>query len=191
MKSKIRILVTHQVHFLKDVSRILYLDDGEIKFKGNYQELLKSGMNMALSINNSENEKPILNRFNSLIHEVESSKLPVDRKSHRQISENSAQAIQDEKISDHILNIVSSQYLEMSRSSLLVNTETKIPNEIKSNQNDDNYDSEITNFGLINWKTYFVYFKLGSGVIGAAFNFIFFIIAQFAVVGSDYWVSNW
>jgi hypothetical protein len=84
------------------------------------------------------------------------------------------------------LNIVSSQYLELSKSSLIINSEPKAPIG-----NDENLNSEINKFGLINWKTYFIYFKLGSGIIGSSFNFLLFILAQFAIVASDYWVSNW
>ncbi len=169
------------------------MNDGEIKFYGSYQELIKSGISVSMSINKIENERPMLNRFNSLINEVESSKLLGERKSDRQISENSNnKSIQDEKKDDsiHVLNLVSSQYLELSKSSLFMNLEAKVPTEIKINQNDENLDNEINKFGLINWKTYFIYFKLGGG-IASIFNFLLFMLAQFAVVASDYWVSNW
>jgi hypothetical protein len=49
LKDKMRILVTHQVQFLPEVNRIVYLNEGEIKFKGSYKELLlNSEINLEL-----------------------------------------------------------------------------------------------------------------------------------------------
>ena len=40
-------MVTHQVHHLaSNVNQILFLVDGEIKFRGNFSDLIASGVNM-------------------------------------------------------------------------------------------------------------------------------------------------
>jgi ABC-type multidrug transport system ATPase subunit len=44
MKNKSIILVTHQMHFIKANSKILYLSGGECLAIGNFDELLKSGI---------------------------------------------------------------------------------------------------------------------------------------------------
>ncbi len=41
LADKIRILVTHQVHFLSNANQIIYLSGGQMKFKGPYADLLK------------------------------------------------------------------------------------------------------------------------------------------------------
>lgn len=46
MKNKIRILVTHQVHHLTKVDKIILLNNGEIKLIGTYNDLVESGVNM-------------------------------------------------------------------------------------------------------------------------------------------------
>jgi ABC-type multidrug transport system ATPase subunit len=56
LKKKIRILVTHHVHYLKKANQIILLENGEIKTKGNYDELMSSEKNMNL-INNIEIER--------------------------------------------------------------------------------------------------------------------------------------
>ena len=42
LASKIRILVTHQVHFLTSADQIIYLNNGEMKFKGVFTELFSA-----------------------------------------------------------------------------------------------------------------------------------------------------
>ena len=59
LKEKTCILVTHQLHVLSKADRILYLDDGEIKFLGNYLELQQTELDLSkiLSSNNEESSK--------------------------------------------------------------------------------------------------------------------------------------
>jgi hypothetical protein len=45
--------------------------------------------------------------------------------------------------------------------------------------------------GLLSWKTYFDYFRVGSGILGAFLNFFIFIVSHALLVGSDYWISRW
>ncbi len=42
LSDKIRILVTHQVHYLSTANQIIYLSSGQIKFEGMYADLLNS-----------------------------------------------------------------------------------------------------------------------------------------------------
>jgi ABC-type transport system involved in cytochrome bd biosynthesis fused ATPase/permease subunit len=46
LQNKIRVLVTHQCHFLTNVGKIIILNNGEITFTGNYNDLLKSGIDI-------------------------------------------------------------------------------------------------------------------------------------------------
>jgi hypothetical protein len=57
-------------------------------------------------------------------------------------------------------------------------------------QQADQFEEKRT-FGAMNWKTYFVYFKVGGGILGSVFVFFMFIASQAAVVLGDYWLSNW
>ena len=66
LSSKIRILVTHQVHFLTNVAKIIVLDNGEIKFIGNFNQLVKFGVNMEMITQNEYESTNKMERKNSL-----------------------------------------------------------------------------------------------------------------------------
>jgi len=51
--------------------------------------------------------------------------------------------------------------------------------------------NEKQQVGLLSSKTYFNYFRIGGGFLGAWFCIALFLIAQLSIVISDYWVSNW
>lgn len=59
LKEKTVILVTHQVHFIKDASKIVIMEDGRIEHQGTFQELQESGVNInqMLEKKNHEPEK--------------------------------------------------------------------------------------------------------------------------------------
>lgn len=43
----------------------------------------------------------------------------------------------------------------------------------------------------MSWKTFFNYFRVGGGYIGAILILLFFVVGQLLVVSADYWVSSW
>ena len=48
-------MVTHQVHFLTNVNKIILLNNGEIKLAGTYDELINAGIEMnMLGLNETE-----------------------------------------------------------------------------------------------------------------------------------------
>jgi len=51
--------------------------------------------------------------------------------------------------------------------------------------------NEKQQVGLLSSKTYFNYFRIGGGFLGAWFCIALFIFSQLIVVLSDYWVSYW
>lgn len=46
LANKTRILVTHQLHILPLVDRILYLENGEVRFFGSYEDIKNAGLNL-------------------------------------------------------------------------------------------------------------------------------------------------
>ena len=57
MKNKIRVLVTHQIHYLTEANKIILLDDGKIKAQGSYDEIVNSGIDMNQMFDELETEK--------------------------------------------------------------------------------------------------------------------------------------
>ena len=54
LKSKIRILVTHQVHHLERADQILIFNDGDLSAKGTFKELNEQGFNLNSLLNTSD-----------------------------------------------------------------------------------------------------------------------------------------
>ncbi|ORY40399.1 P-loop containing nucleoside triphosphate hydrolase protein [Rhizoclosmatium globosum] len=61
LKSRTRLLVTHQLHFLPECDYILFLKDGEIVERGTYQELLDAKRDFAamISVHGSEQQDTV------------------------------------------------------------------------------------------------------------------------------------
>lgn len=56
---KTRILVTHQVHFLKDADWIVILDKGKIAYQGTYKNIANSKLDLAKMVEQPPEEKPL------------------------------------------------------------------------------------------------------------------------------------
>nr|QNH67887.1 ATP-binding cassette transporter subfamily C member 4 X4 [Brachionus rotundiformis] len=172
LKSKIRILVTHQVHHLaSNVSEILYLVDGQIKFRGNFTDLIASGVNMDM-IEEQGNE---------------------DTKSCRSRNQSKTENFSDSYINDSadakLLN--SSHFSDLNSSSLMLNNVVHQETNPLPEYNENKDFEEKRIYGVMSWKTYFNYFRAGGGLFGAIFNFLVYLISQSLIVGADYWVSYW
>lgn len=58
LKEKVKILVTHQLQFLKPADEIILLNRGRIQARGNYKSLVKTGINFAQMLNLEDNSTP-------------------------------------------------------------------------------------------------------------------------------------
>ena len=56
LKNKTRILVTHQLHVLPKADRILYLDQGEVKFLGTFNELHETQLDLSTILEQKNEE---------------------------------------------------------------------------------------------------------------------------------------
>nr|WEU39104.1 NIES ABC protein [Daphnia magna] len=56
LRDKIRVLVTHQLQYLKDVDQILILKAGRVEAMGSYKEISNSGLDIAKTIEDEEPE---------------------------------------------------------------------------------------------------------------------------------------
>ncbi|CAF0703154.1 unnamed protein product [Brachionus calyciflorus] len=174
LKSKIRILVTHQVHHLaSNVSEILYLVDGEIKFRGNFTDLIASGVNMEM-IEEQGNDDARSNRSR--------------RESRTEFNENN---FTNDSIDAKFLN--SSHFSDLNSSSLMlnnINAADKLEQENLIRESEKEFEEKRI-YGVMSWKTYFNYFRAGGGIFGAIFCFLIYLVSQVLIVGADYWVSKW
>jgi ABC-type multidrug transport system ATPase subunit len=59
LKDKVRILVTHQIQFLREATQILVLNEGKCMALGTFEELQKSSIDFMTLLNeNKEHESP-------------------------------------------------------------------------------------------------------------------------------------
>lgn len=78
MKNKIRVLVTHQIHFLNNANKIILLEEGRIKASGTYSDFVSMNLNLDTF------EKDSNERKNSIIS---TSSIKYDQKSISEYSE--------------------------------------------------------------------------------------------------------
>ena len=104
-------MVTHQVHFLPKVDKIILLNDGGIKAIGTYKEILNSGINMDALLSNFQNEdRNLLKSFNE--NQLSDGS---------EISLTSSKSDDEENISETDDLIASNQVLEITESNLFLN----------------------------------------------------------------------
>lgn len=60
LKDKVKILVTHQLQFLKCADELLLINGGRVEAQGSYTELLKTGINFALLLRQDDGPKDLL-----------------------------------------------------------------------------------------------------------------------------------
>lgn len=61
LKDKTRVLVTHQVQFLKNSDTILFLEKGKVEYQGNFEGFQKHAKHFQLEEENDVDQKTILN----------------------------------------------------------------------------------------------------------------------------------
>nr|APD26522.1 ATP-binding cassette transporter subfamily C member 4 X4 protein [Brachionus koreanus] len=143
LKSKIRILVTHQVHHLaSNVREILYLVDGEIKFRGNFSDLIASGVNM------------------DMIEEQGNEDTKSCRSRNQSKTDNFNESYQNDPVDVKLLN--SSHFSDLNSSSLMLNSIVHQEPNILSGYNESKDFEEKRIYGVMSWKTYFNYFRAGG-----------------------------
>ena len=180
------------------------MSGGEIKFQGNYEELVRHGVDMemlkATAADTAEETKDKLdvtashnNSMDKSAHiengHVETMQLLTRLNSQDSTKQHVDSAAMNFVTSSEILDLTSSHML-LNRSQLLRPTDNAIELTDKPMAADTNYD-EAQQHGLLNWRTYFLYFKLGGGIFGAVLNFLIFMSAEFSIAVTDYWVSYW
>ncbi|XP_054158540.1 ATP-binding cassette sub-family C member 4-like [Oppia nitens] len=161
LKDKARILVTHQIQFLKEAHKILVLDEGRCVALGSYDELKQSGINLMSYQRTTGADhmkttgaggggRPIMNRTISFTPSMVSS-----------ISEGSDLAHED-----------------IGKQSTNLDDEPEVKAESKM-------------IGSVDSTIYWDYIKAGAGPVLMTITFLMILLSQSLYQGSDYWMSYW
>ncbi|XP_058802493.1 ATP-binding cassette sub-family C member 4-like isoform X2 [Phymastichus coffea] len=117
LKNKTRILVTHQVQFLKNAENIIYLDEGKVEFQGNYNDFQKYKQHIHHTEKNESLERQLSEDATSMIEEDGTLNIPP-----LMVNENEDEPKQTEELIEHgkVKNSLYWKYFQTSGSYLLL-----------------------------------------------------------------------
>lgn len=158
-----RILVTHQVHFLKEADWVVIMRDGKIEVQGTNSDIQNSGVDFStlLASYDDENEEDTTS--------IASIKSPSANRSRS----NSA------SITKRLGSKVSLQ------------SEKGAKDDENDEEKDKMHDLEESSEGKIKGPLLFHYFKSAEQPVRLFILFVLFLVAQVLASGADYWVAYW
>ena len=167
LKSKIRVLVTHQIQFIEKATKILVLKEGECLAFGTYAELQKEGIDfMSILATEDENKNddgtPSRHRTNSM-----------------SMSLGSSLSLQAGRSTPNILRLDSVEHT------------TKLEEEREEEEKLLQVEEEQFQRGSIKGRIYCEYIKAGAGPIMFISMIVFTIISQTIFNGVDIFITLW
>ncbi|CAO1377283.1 unnamed protein product, partial [Diamesa hyperborea] len=170
-----RILVTHQVHFLKEADWIIVMDDGKILKQGSYNDVMDLDLSQFVSPPGTEDEKDNEEDDDA---EYEEDEIPyIDGADvvggYAKLRMRSSGSIKSQKKSTSRVSVNGS----MGDSILSVDGGQMVAE-----------DQAQSTIGLGVWWSYF---RSGGGIIFLIFVAVFLLFSQIVTSGSDYFVTFW
>lgn len=176
-----RVLITHQVHLLKDADWIIVLDKGSIKCQGTWNEIHENVMDIDLFNSNEHDEEKANN--NSMDYREESRPYVQENENIPFIDDEDDGEKDDDDDNDDVPGSKRG-YLKLKTS------ESKKSLSIASSMNDleqynENRDMEKINF----WKVFSEYFRAGATFSVLLLLVIYLIFSQFVTSACDYFIK--
>ncbi|CAF1332047.1 unnamed protein product [Didymodactylos carnosus] len=164
LKNKICILVTHQVQFIKDATKVIVLKNGEAVQQGIYQELLQHSTSFAKLLED--------------IHQHEQDTASItsnEEKKHVSVGKND---------NDEMIEI--SEHTLQTQLSSLQEDEPSPPTPTDFQQ------GETKAIGNVKFRDYLDYFRAGAGLLMAfILIFVIFSMQQATAIFSNWWLVKW
>ncbi|XP_052782620.1 ATP-binding cassette sub-family C member 4-like isoform X3 [Mya arenaria] len=202
LKKKPRILVTHQLQFLKEAEQIVIIKEGEMIGKGTFQELSKSGIDFSSLLKHDEEEPqkirsdPGLGHIHALqrsfshdpqnrSHVIHSVSHDLHSKSQDQVNghvtADNLKRVRLDSCSRHSLHD-SLRGSVMSLDSIGAEFDAE---EVQLPEEEERHE------GTVGFKVYIEYFKAGAGILKFLLLTFLCLAAQGAYIVSDWWLSYW
>ncbi|XP_001843089.2 probable multidrug resistance-associated protein lethal(2)03659 [Culex quinquefasciatus] len=157
-----RILVTHQVHFLKEADWIVIVENGKILLQGTYQTLSKSNLDFGKLLGASE--------------EVSEN-----------VAEEELEDIADEEIP--FIDGAKAESYKLLKSSTSLRGSTSQMSSVAENLGRTVGEDKAE--GSIPFRVWTTYFRAGGNLFLLFFTFFMLIFSQVVISGSDYFVTYW
>jgi ATP-binding cassette subfamily C (CFTR/MRP) protein 2 len=200
LASKTVVLVTHQVEFLHSADLILVMRDGEIVQSGNYDELVKLGLDFGALVDahnqtlqmaeaqGLEDEEEIINDSNQLLHSASiggssDAFSPGAVQRTFSIGSEGRSNSEDGRMSKQ----TSLRQTSMERSSSQATSE---PNAVKTSGSANIIDDEERAIGQVDWRIYWAYC---TKVLAGSHVIVLIIIQtcwQGLQIASDFWLAQ-
>lgn len=162
LHDKCRILVTHQVQYLKDVESIYFIDNNTITMRGSYSELRDQGMDFDELLKSYENkDKKEVNEDEIFVEDEEE-----DQYSEHEESESSKIKVKQE-----------SEELEEKQ------TNGEAPKDLIT--------KEMVDKGALRLKDWWDFYRYGTGILGFTSILFFTIAGAFLFVFISYITGRW
>ncbi|XP_054155290.1 ATP-binding cassette subfamily C member 4-like [Oppia nitens] len=175
LSDKIRILVTHQIQFIRKATQILVLNEGKCLAMGTFDELQAQGVDFMTLLKEQEKENA-------------DKKAEIEKQEReRELIQSLTQSGFDERVRS-LSRSVSITGGSIDLSNILV----KLVNNINDNNRDDpKIKDEERQVGSIEGRVYWEYIKAGTGPLFAIFTILSTLISQTIFHGSDIWLTEW
>nr|CAD7203693.1 unnamed protein product [Timema douglasi] len=167
LKHKTRILVTHQLQYLKDADKIVIIKQGQIQMQGSYADLMKSEIDYAKLLGVEE------------LDEIED------------IVEYQTEVDQEKNRLPRILRQFSRMSTRSTQSKVSRRSSIAIENEIIELDPPSSDHIEKSSKGKIGRSVYIEYMRAGTNICGFLGVVLMFLLSQGAASGADYWMSYW
>jgi len=186
LKNKSVILVTHQLQYLQEADEIIVLKQGKVEERGDFQHLLKNGMDFSafLAQEGEEEEEdedvtPDLNEEALLLR-----KKPLSRTRTMSIMSESRSIISDVSQATAMKDVT----IKNDYDATIEEEKEEVLNEKKSTPEQA---KEMRSSGSVKFKVYKDYFTSGSNWFAVIFMFFMNILCQVLYSGSDIWLTFW
>ncbi|KAH9421088.1 Multidrug resistance-associated protein 4 [Dermatophagoides pteronyssinus] len=193
LKSKIRILVTHQIQFIQKATKILILKEGDCLAFGTFAELQQMGIDFMSLLN----EKSITNDNDG---SDQSGGGGGQGGEHQKLTSSNSFDGSETFSTDCAIRgrsrTISSGFEGFEVLPSDDNAVATAANENQIENNDETKsDTKLTEEqyqrGSIKWKVYREYLKAGSGIISLTITIIFLVLSQTIFNGSDIFLTAW
>ncbi|KAJ1525502.1 hypothetical protein ONE63_010311 [Megalurothrips usitatus] len=191
LAGKTRVLVTHQVQYLSEVSHIAILENGEIKAQGTFKELVNSDTDFAKILHLEEEDEE--GDENGEFESADNKFSRIRRRLSRQMSAQRLKNIPFQ--SSASLASRGSRGSRRSRASSIQSIRSirsiEEEQEVKEKDAPRVEHIEATSRGKVKGSMLFAYLLSGANVLGVAVTAAMFLAAQAAGSGVDYFVGFW